>query len=241
MFKFVAFAIWVYLACLIPLRKPSHSMTDAEKICLAFENIIFSTIWYIANLIYVISYWTNFVKFASVGLSIERIFTTAVSLIITLYLGLNAIFIIDEGARSPDCYFPQMIEDFFKNCRNRDLEKFSYKFVKQFYIFHPKSFRLSIYNFFVCSFIYKDKKTCLPKEGLFRMSVIDYIRFVLFVKHCQEKEERKIDKNKEMKEAMISLLEEDRKQIAEDEALAREEFLAARKDNGVIAARLTGQ
>ena len=73
------------------------------------------------------------------------------------------------------------------------------------------------------------------------MSVIDYIRFVLFVKHCQEKEERKIDKNKEMKEAMISLLEEDRKQIAEDEALAREEFLAARKDNGVIAARLTGQ
>ena len=46
---------------------------------------------------------------------------------------------------------------------------------------------------------------------------------------------------KEMKEAMISLLEEDRKRIAEDEALAREEFLAAKKDNGVIAARLTRQ
>ena len=40
---------------------------------------------------------------------------------------------------------------------------------------------------------------------------------------------------------MISLLEEDRKQIVEDEALAREEFLTARKNNEAIAARLTGQ
>lgn len=41
-----------------------------------------------------------------------------------------------------------------------------------------------------------------------------------------------------MKEAMLSLLEEDRKRIAEDKALAREEFLTARKNNEAIAARL---
>lgn len=241
MFKFVAFVLWIYLTNLIPLHKPSHSMTDAEKICLAFKNIILMAIWYIANLIYVIGYWTNFVKSISAGWTIERIFTTAVSLIITLYLSLNVIFITDEDFRSPDCYLPQMIEDFFKNCRNKDFEKFSYKFVKQFYIFHPENFCLSIYNFFVCSFIYKDKKTCRPKEGIFRMGVIDYIRFVFFVKCCQEKEKRKFNKNKEMKEAMLSLLEEDRKRIAEDEALAQEEFLTARKDNEVIATRLARQ
>lgn len=188
MFKFVAFAFWICLANLIPLRKPSYSMADAERICLAFKNVILTAIWYIANLIYVIGYWTNFVKSISAGWSIERIFITAVSLIITLYLGLNAIFIIDERAMSPNCYLPQMIEDFFKNCRNKDFEKFSYKFVKQFYIFHPENFCLSIYNFFACSFIYEDKETCLPKERLFRMGVIDYIRFVLFVKRYQEKE-----------------------------------------------------
>lgn len=73
------------------------------------------------------------------------------------------------------------------------------------------------------------------------MGVIDYIRFVFFVKRHQEKEKRKFNKNKEMKEAMLSLLEEDRKRIAEDEALAREEFLTARKNNEIIAARLKGQ
>lgn len=41
-----------------------------------------------------------------------------------------------------------------------------------------------------------------------------------------------------MKEAMLNLLEEDRKRIVKDEVLAQEEFLTARKDNGVIAARL---
>ena len=70
------------------------------------------------------------------------------------------------------------------------------------------------------------------------MGAIDYIRFVFFVKSCQEKEKRKFNKNKEMKEAMLSLLEEDRKRIAEDKALAQEEFLTARKNNEVIVARL---
>ena len=236
MFKFVAFAIWIYLAYLIPLRKPSHSMTEAEKICFTFKNAILTTVWYAANLIYIAGYKIYLLN------RNQSTCSFVMNLCMFVYVIYFAMYIaIEEIIDSSPLHLSQIRGDFFKNCRNKDFEKFSYKLVKQFYIFHPESFRLSIYNFFVCSFIYKDKETCLPKEGLFRMSVIDYIRFVLFVKHCQEKEERKIDKNKEMKEAMISLLEEDRKRIAEDEALAREEFLAARKDNGVIVARLTGQ
>lgn len=164
------------------------------------------------------------------------------NIFITAYVILFAIYIAIEGVMdSNPFYLSQIREDFFENCRNKDFEKFSYKFVKQFYTFHSENFRLTTCNFFVCYFIYKDKETYLTKKELFRMSVIDYIRFVFFVKRHQEKEERKIDKNKEMREAMISLLEEDRKQIAEDEALAQEEFLTVRKENKAIVARLKGQ
>lgn len=235
MFKFVVFAIWVCLVCLIPLRKPSHSMSEAEKICFVFKNTILTTIWYAANLIYIIGYCIHFNR-------TQSIYSFVMNLCIIVYAILFAMHrAIEEVTDSSPFHLSQIREDFFKNCRNKDFEKFSYKFVKQFYIFHPENFRLSVYNFFICRFIYEGKETCLLKEGIFRMGAIDYIRFVFFVKSCQEKEKRKFDKNKEMKEAMLSLLEKDRKQIAEDEALAREEFLAARKDYQVIAARLAGQ
>lgn len=236
MFKFVVFALWVCLVCLIPFREPSHSMTEAEKICFTFKNTILTVVWYAANLIYIASYWIHFLnKNQSFHLFIMNIFITAYVILFAIYIA------IEEIMDSSPFYFSQIREDFFKNCCNKDFEKFSYKFVKQFYIFHPENFRLSIYNFFICHFIYEGKETCLLKEGIFRMGVIDYIRFVFFVKCCQEKEKRKFDKNKEMKEAMLSLLEEDRKRIAEDEALAQEEFLTARKDNEVIATRLARQ
>lgn len=236
MFKFVVFAIWVCLVCLIPLRKPSHSMTEAEKICFTFKNAILTTVWYAANLIYIAGYKIHFLnRNQSSHLFIINIF-------ITTYVILFAIYIaIKEAMGSSPYHLLQIRGDFFKNCCNKDFEKFSYKFVKQFYIFHPENFRLSVYNFFICHFIYEDEETYPLKEGIFRMGAIDYIRFVFFVKRCQEKEKRKFNKNKEMKEAMLSLLEEDRKRIAEDKALAREEFLAARKDSEVIVARLTGQ
>lgn len=236
MFKFAAFAIWVCLVCLIPLRKPSHSMTEAEKICFTFKNAILTTVWYAANLIYIAGYKIHFLnRNQSPHLFIMSIFITAYIILFTIYIAIK------EVMDSSPLHLLQIREDFFKNCRNEDFEKFSYKFVKQFYNFHPENFRLSIYNFFICHFIYEGEETCLLKEGIFRMGAIDYIRFVFFVKSCQEKEKRKFNKNKEMKEAMLSLLEEDRKQIAEDEALAREEFLVARKDYEVIAARLAGQ
>ena len=232
MFKFVVFAIWVCLVCLIPLRKPSHSMTEAEKICFVFKNAILTTVWCAANLIYITGYWIHFNWF-------QDIYSFIMNLCMIVYVILFFSYIlIEEVTDSNPFYLSQIREDFFKNCRNKDFEKFSYKFVKQFYILHPENFRLSVYNFFVCHFIYEDEETCLLKEGIFRMGAIDYIRFVFFVKSCQEKEKRKFDKNKEMKEAMLSLLEEDRKRITEDKALAREEFLTARKNNEVIAARL---
>ena len=232
MFKFVAFAIWVCLVCLIPLRKPSHSMTEAEKICFIFKNAILTTVWYAANLIYIIGYCIHFNR-------TQSIYSFVMNLCIIIYAILFAIYrAIEEITDSNPFYFSQIREDFFENCRNKDFEKFSYKFIKQFYTFHPKNFRLTACNFFVCYFIYKDKETYLTKKELFRMSVIDYIRFVFFVKHYQEKEKQKFNKNKEMKEAMLSLLEEDRKRIAKDEALAQEEFLTARKNNEIIAARL---
>lgn len=235
MSKFVVFAIWVCLVCLIPLRKPSHSMTEAEKICFTFKNAILTTVWYTANLIYIAVYCIHFNW-------TQNIYSFVMNLCMIAYVILSAINIAFEEVMDSDpFYLSQIREDFFKNCRNKDFEKFSYKFVKQFYTFHPKNFRLTACNFFVCYFIYKDRETYLTKKELFRMSVIDYIRFVFFVKSCQEKEKRKFNKNKEMKEAMLSLLEEDRKRIAEDEALAREEFLTARKNNEIIAARLKGQ
>lgn len=233
MFKFVAFAIWVCLVCLIPLRKPSHSMTEAEKICFTFKNAILTVVWYAANLIYIAGYKIHFLnRNQSPHLFIMSIFITAYIILFTIYIAIK------EVMNSSPLHLYQIRGDFFKNCRNKDFEQFSYKFVKQFYIFHPENFRLSIYNFFICHFIYEGEETSLLKEGIFRMGAIDYIRFVFFVKRCQEKEKQKFNKNKEMKEAMLSLLEEDRKRIAEDKALAQEEFLTARKNNEVIVARL---
>ena len=233
MFKFIAFALWVYLVCLFPLHAPSYyAMTNVEKICFNFKSTILMIIWYAVNLIYVISYWTHFSDAS------QNVSMFVMSMFITLYV----IFIGIVGM-SEDCYesgfrLPQMKKDFFRYSCNKKMEKFSYKFVKQFYTLHPKNFRLMGDKFFVCGFTYYNKDSSSREEIPFCMNVIDYIRFIFFVKHHQKKEELESNENKKLRDVMISLLEEDRKQIAEDEALAREEFLAARKDNGVIAARL---
>ena len=41
MFKFVVFAIWVYLVYLFPLHDPNYyAMTNVEKICFNFKSTI---------------------------------------------------------------------------------------------------------------------------------------------------------------------------------------------------------
>lgn len=234
MFKFVAFGLWVCLVCLLSLYDPNYwDMSEIERICFDFEGTIFTTFFYAANLIYTISYWFYFLNKSLDGsLFIMSIF-------ITLWTILFGFYGWCEGYDGPGFCILRMGKHFFKYGCDRKMEKFSYKFVKQFYTLHPENFHLTGDKFFTCGFIYHDKDSSAREEVFFRMSVISYIRFIFFVKrHRQKKEEPENNKNKKLRDAMISLLEEDRKRIAEDKAQEQEKFLAAMKNSEVIIARL---